>query len=118
MHMPACLLRCCLCTCIYPSSFAAGEPPLPELLDKGEDEWMDMINSVCQGILNCEEHQHLQRYACLSQQEREFVSACLEPLPHLRPTVADLVRQQDYYLDAAAASLFSLWQDDSRTWHP
>jgi hypothetical protein len=84
-------LLCWLSFCISAFfSYAAGEPPLPELLGKDEAEWLELICSVHEDILSCEQYQHLQRYACLSQVEREFVSTCLLPDTHVRPTVADL----------------------------
>jgi hypothetical protein len=94
-------LLCCPSLCISAFfSSAAGEPPLPELLGKDEEEWLELISSVHEDILSCEQHQHLQRYACLSQVEREFVSTCLDPALHLRPTVAKLQNTHDYFLDA------------------
>jgi hypothetical protein len=62
-----------------------------------KEECLIQIAAVHKDILQCEQHPHLQRYACLSQRERELISACLVPQPHLRLMACDLWKQHEYF---------------------
>lgn len=94
-----------------PFCVSAGVLLLLELASLPEPEWLAQVSAVHQDILHAEQHPYLQRYTCLSQEERQLVNMCLVPDANARLKVDRVFATCDYFVLEGLTFDANEWSD-------